>query len=58
MSSKPGAIHTKVPHKAIMRYILHYTMPGDFVLDGFAGTGMTGTRSARSLVRSRAGRGS
>ena len=34
--------HTKVPHKAIMRYILHYTMPGDFVLDGFAGTGMTG----------------
>jgi DNA modification methylase len=34
--------HTKVPHKAIMRYILHYTVPGDFVLDGFAGTGMTG----------------
>ena len=34
--------HTKVPHKAIMRYILHYTMPGDFVLDGFSGTGMTG----------------
>jgi DNA modification methylase len=34
--------HTKVPHKAIMRYILHYTNPGDFVLDGFAGTGMTG----------------
>lgn len=21
--------HTKVPHKAIMRYILHYTKPGD-----------------------------
>lgn len=21
--------HTKVPHKAIMRYILHYTQPGD-----------------------------
>lgn len=34
--------HTKVPHKAIMRYILHYTNPGEFVLDGFAGTGMTG----------------
>ena len=34
--------HTKVPHKAIMRYILHYTEPGDVVLDGFAGTGMTG----------------
>lgn len=34
--------HTKVPPKAIMRYILHYTEPGDIVLDGFCGTGMTG----------------
>ena len=34
--------HTKVPHKAIMQYILHYTNPGDVVLDGFCGTGMTG----------------
>jgi DNA modification methylase len=34
--------HTKVPHKAIMRYILHYTEPGDVVFDGFCGTGMTG----------------
>jgi hypothetical protein len=34
--------HTKVPHKAVMRYILHYTDPGDVVLDGFCGTGMTG----------------
>lgn len=34
--------HTKVPHKAIMRYILHYTQPGDMVFDGFCGTGMTG----------------
>jgi len=34
--------HTKVPHKAIMRYILHYTEPGDIVFDGFSGTGMTG----------------
>ena len=25
-----------------MRYILHYTDPGDVVLDGFCGTGMTG----------------
>lgn len=33
---------TKVPHKAIMRYILHYTNPGDLVLEGFCGTGMTG----------------
>jgi DNA modification methylase/DNA-directed RNA polymerase subunit RPC12/RpoP len=34
--------HTKVPHKAIMRYILHYTEPGDVAFDGFCGTGMTG----------------
>lgn len=34
--------HTKVPHKAIMRYILHYTNPGDIVFDGFCGSGMTG----------------
>ncbi|MBV7478147.1 DNA methyltransferase [Pseudomonas sp. PDM31] len=34
--------HTKVPHKAIMRYILHYTQPGDVVFDAFCGTGMTG----------------
>lgn len=33
---------TKVPHKAIMRYILHYTEPGDIIYDGFCGTGMTG----------------
>lgn len=34
--------HTKVPHPAIMRYLLHYTQPGDIIFDGFAGTGMTG----------------
>lgn len=34
--------HTKVPHKAIMRAILHYTNPGDIVLDGFSGSGMVG----------------
>lgn len=34
--------HTKVPHQVIMRFILHYTRPGDIVLDGFCGTGMTG----------------
>lgn len=38
--------HTKVPHPAIMRYILHYTQPGDVVLDAFAGTGMTGVAAA------------
>ena len=34
--------HTKVPHRAIMKYILHYTEPGQAVFDGFCGTGMTG----------------
>lgn len=34
--------HTKVPHLAIVPSILHYTQPGDIVLDGFAGSGMTG----------------
>lgn len=34
--------HTKVPYRAIMRYIMHYTNPGDVVFDGFCGTGMTG----------------
>ena len=48
--------HTKVPHKAIMRYILHYTQPGDVVFDGFCGTGMTGVAAQlcgdRSVVGS------
>lgn len=39
---KAHSYHTKVPYKAIMRYILHYTQPGDVVLDCFCGTGMTG----------------
>ncbi|WP_410004882.1 DNA methyltransferase [Aequorivita nionensis] len=38
--------HTKVPHPAIMRYILHYTQPGDIIYDGFAGTGMTGVAAS------------
>ncbi|GEN46747.1 DNA methyltransferase [Alkalibacillus haloalkaliphilus] len=37
--------HTKVPHRAIIRYLLHYTQPGDIIFDGFAGTGMTGIAS-------------
>lgn len=36
------AYHTKVPHLAIVPSILHFTEPGDIVLDGFAGSGMTG----------------
>ena len=34
--------HTKVPHRAIVPSILHYSKPGDLVLDGFCGSGMTG----------------
>lgn len=48
--------HTKAPHKAIMRYVLHYTKPGDIVFDGFCGTGMTGVAAQlcgdREVVRS------
>ncbi|EGU39458.1 DNA methyltransferase [Vibrio scophthalmi] len=48
--------HTKVPHKAVMRYILHYTKPGDVVLDSFCGSGMTGVAGQlcgdRSVVES------
>lgn len=39
---KAHSFPTKVPHEAIMRLILHYTAPGDLVLDGFCGSGMTG----------------
>ncbi|TBX54826.1 DNA methylase [Bacillus mycoides] len=38
--------HTKVPPKAIVRYLLHYTKPGDVVYDGFCGTGMTGVAAS------------
>jgi 16S rRNA G966 N2-methylase RsmD len=34
--------HTKVPPRSIIPYILHYTQPGDLVLDLFCGSGMTG----------------
>jgi DNA modification methylase len=48
--------HTKVPPKAVMRYILHYTNPGDLIFDGFAGTGMAGVAAQlcgdRSIVES------
>ena len=39
---KAHSYHTKVPHLAIVPSILHYTEPGDIVLDGFNGSGMTG----------------
>jgi DNA modification methylase len=34
--------HTKVPPRGIVPFILHYTKPGDIVLDLFCGSGMTG----------------
>ena len=34
--------HSKIPHLATMPCILHYTEPGDIVLDGSSGSGMTG----------------
>lgn len=39
---KAHSYHTKVPHLAMVPSILHYTRPGDLILDGFAGSGMTG----------------
>jgi hypothetical protein len=38
--------HTKVPPRAIARYILHFTQPNDVVLDAFSGSGMTGVACA------------
>lgn len=43
--------HTKVPPKAIRKYILHYTQPGDVVLDLFAGTGMTGVAASLAATK-------
>ncbi len=34
--------HTKVPPEIVLKYYLHYTQPGDIVIDNFAGTGMAG----------------
>lgn len=39
--------HTKVPPKAIIRFIEHYTKKGDIVFDGFCGSGMTGIAAQR-----------
>lgn len=45
---------TKVPHKAIQRYLQHFTENGDIVLDGFAGTCMTGAAARLCDVPRRA----
>ena len=39
---KAHSYHTKVPYLAIVPSILHYTEPGEIVLDSFGGSGMTG----------------
>ncbi|MCV0351584.1 MAG: site-specific DNA-methyltransferase [Nitratireductor sp.] len=48
--------HTKVPPRAIVRYLLNYTNPGDLVFDGFCGTGMTAAAAQlcadRSVIQS------
>jgi len=47
--------HTKVPHKAIIPFIEHYTKAGDIVFDGFCGSGMTGVAaliSGRNVILS------
>ena len=44
----PYITHTIITQRfliAIMRYILHYTEPGDIIYDGFCGSGMTGLAS-------------
>ena len=38
---KIHSYHTKIPPKAIVPFILHYTSPGDVIYDGFCGTGTT-----------------
>ena len=42
LTYKAHSYPTKVPHEAIMRFLLHYTEPGDLMLDGFCGSGMAG----------------
>src|SRR5262249_2018260 len=42
--------HTKVPPEIIRTLIEHYTDPGDVILDGFCGSGMTGV-AAREAGR-------
>jgi hypothetical protein len=39
---KAHSYHTKVPYVAIVPSILNFTKPGDVILDGFCGSGMTG----------------
>lgn len=38
--------HTKVPYKALQKFISHYSIEGDIIADLFCGTGMTGFAAA------------
>ena len=40
--------HTKVPPRAIVKLLMHYTDPGDLVLDAFSGSGMLGVAASLS----------
>ena len=40
--------HTKVPYKAVQRFLEHYTETGELVLDAFCGTGMTAVAAVKS----------
>ena len=48
------SFYTKVPPEGIVPYILHYTEPGDLILDPFAGSGITGV-AAMMCTRSPSG---
>lgn len=46
---KAHSYPTKVPPEIIVRLLAHYTRPGDVVLDGFAGSGMTGVAASMCI---------
>lgn len=48
---KAHSYPTKVPPEVIVRLLLHYTRPGDVVLDGFAGSGMTGVAAQMCVTK-------
>jgi len=48
---KAHSYPTKVPPEVIVRLLLHYTEPGDVVLDAFAGSGMTGVAAQMCATR-------
>lgn len=47
-SYRAHSYHTKVPPEAIEPLLLHFTRPGDLVVDPFCGSGMTGVAALRT----------